>query len=974
MVGLLGSVAGNLLGRIIEAADRREFRAIRRELKNLETAVLDLKARLRDAEEKQASDPELYDQLRKLKHAFSMADSVIEELECDYLKWRVQNRKNDVDDKGYQFSSCFSSNFPISSCNTVAKFQQLTEELRLIEETMSKFSLVEDEDEYIKNLKGEMTLRTSITGSQAFARLLRLRKEAILSNVDSIFGRDKVQESIIKELVNDEQKSPRILSIQGDGGMGKTALAKLVYNADEVFDHFDKRIWVCVSEDFDIQRIIKEVLISATGENVTTVALTESRLRIRLQRYFFGKKILLVLDDFGNLDHDRVSELKEIVKMGVDGSKIMITTRSHKTPNVAATHKIDKLDKTISMQIFEDTFGGNELSNDVDLKNLVAECGGAPLAIKCLAGLLSSKPSDGANSPNVKDLSEKWKLEEANYGGGVSCALRLSYDLMPSYLKPFFLCFSLLPRDNVFFSFELIQLWLEQGFLPSGTKDDPEEIGEKYFKELWDRRLLVDVEEHTLGYWFKIHNLVHDLAVQKAEGQKNLGIFHQLSFVDCKSNIPPSTSYNDIHFLSIPVVGGAEPKINGDPLFKCITKFKQLRFLYLCNSSLEEIPTSIGTLKHLRCLDLRGSQRLKRLPESICKLQSLRTLILAFCSELEELPRNIKNLISLRFLWVQTKQASLGKDQIGSLTSLRFLAIGRSDNLTHLFEDIDKLNFLKTLIIYDCKSLLTLPKGLENVESLCNMGIWGCERLRFTFSLASLNLKKLILRQLTAVSSLPKWLAHLDDTLEVLEIGEFPTLRELPMWFSNYWELRILGISNCPQLNHECFHHELPIYRDKIEELRVTFCGSSSKSSWKKSMEEIKNKNPNISYIRAIYVDSKRIMPLEESTEKPKEAETKQDDANNNMSHVDIGLLSKIEQAHANNNVSHPGTKQPSMNKHDDANNNTSHSGIGLFSETKQEHANKNDNVNENETGKVCLGDNDHAEADQAMVTTYEGF
>uniref|UniRef100_A0A0A0LBX7 Uncharacterized protein n=2 Tax=Cucumis sativus TaxID=3659 RepID=A0A0A0LBX7_CUCSA len=694
--------------------------------------------------------------------------------------------------------------------------------------------------------------------------------------------------------------------------------------------------------------------MSATGENVTTVALTESRLRIRLQRYFFGKKILLVLDDFGNLDPERVSELKKIVKMGVGGSKIMITTRSDETLNVATTHKIDKLDETISMQIFEDTYGSEGLSeglrDDLYLKNLVAECGGAPLAIKCLAGLLSSKPSDGAKSPNVKDLSEKWKQEEANNGGGVLCALRLSYDLMPSYLKPCFLCFSVLPKDNVFFSFELIQLWMAQGILPSGTKDNPEEVGEKYFKEFRDRRLLVDVEEHTLGYWFKIHSLVHDLAVQKATEQKNLGNFHMLSFVDCDS-IPSSTNYDNTRFISIPVVGGAGPNINSD-LFKCITQFRQLRFLYLCNSSLEEIPTSIDTLKHLRCLDLRGSQRLKRLPESICKLQSLQTLVLAFCSELEELPRNIKNLISLRFLWIQTKQARLEKDEIGSLTSLRFLAIGRSENLTHLFEDINKLNSLKTLIIYECKSLLTLPKGLENMKSICNMGIWECDRLRFTFSLASLHLKKLILRELTAVSTLPNWLSNLDGTLEVLEIGEFPTLRKLPIWLLNFWELRILGISNCPKLKHDSFPPELNYFCDKIEELRITFCGSLSKSLLKKSMKEIEPESRVIFYIHTIYVDSKRMTPPVESTDEPKEAETKQDDAYNN--------------------ASPPGTEQPSKTKHDDANNNMSHPGIGLLSESKQEHT--NNNINEIETVKVCLGDNDHAEAHQAMVTTYEGF
>lgn len=904
MAGLLDSVAGNLLGRITEAAARPEFGDIRNELRNLETTVSNLKAGIRDAEEKQAIDYELYGLLKQLKDAFSMADNLIEELECDYLKWRVQNPKNDVDEKRSQFSSCFSSNFLVSPSKTAAEINRITKTLDMIEETMSNFSLVEDENEYIKRLKGEMTLRTSITGSQAFARLLHLRKEAILSdNVDSIIGRDEAKQSIIDELVKDEddkQKSPRILSIHGDGGMGKTALAKLVYNAHQVFDHFDKRMWVCVSEDFDVQRIRREILSSATGEKVTD-ALTDRRLLIRLQRNFVGKKFLLVLDDFGALDPDRVSELGKIVNMGANGSKIMITTRSQKTLNDATAHNIEKLDEKNSMVLFEHTFGSKKLTENVEeLKELVPKCGGAPLAIKCLAGLLSSKVSDGVECLNVKDLSEKWKQEEVNEGGCVLRALRTSFDLMPSYLKPCFLCFSLLPKDNVFYSFELIQLWMAQGILYSGSKD-PEAVGEQYFNELWFRGLLEDVEEHTLGYWFKIHNLVHDLAVQQAKEQKNLENLHQLSFVDCNSkDLPPLTSY-DIRFLSIPVGRGMEPKINGVPLFKCITKFRQLRFLYLCNSSLEELPTSIDTLKHLRYLDLRGNQRLKRLPESICKLQSLQTLILAFCSELEELPRNIKNMISLRFLWIQTKQANLGKDGIGSLTSLRFLAIGGSDNLTHLFEDIDKLNSLQTLIIYDCKSLLTLPKDLENLSSLCNMAIWGCERLRLTFSLESLHLRKLILRGLTAVGNLPKWMYCLDANLEVLEIGEFPTLRVLPFWLANYWELRILGISHCPRLEAHCMPSDLH-YCDKMEELRITFCGSLSINS----MKENNHESLHISHIPTIYVDSKKIKPRVASTDKHGAGQTEEesehgvysDDHESDAHHVGFDDNAGVEPKH----------------------------------------------------------------------------
>ncbi|XP_022983692.1 putative disease resistance protein RGA1 isoform X4 [Cucurbita maxima] len=872
MAGLLDSVAGNLLGRIIEAVSRPELRHIRSELRNLQTTVSNLKPGLRDAEEKQASDRKLYDLLEQLRNGFLKADDLLDELEYEYLKWRGQNQKNDVDEKRCQFYSCFSSNFFVSSTKTAAEINEITKTLDTIAETMSEFSLIEDESKHIKRLKSEMTLRTSITGSQAFSRLLHLKKEAILSdNVDSIIGRDEAKKSIIDELLKDEddkQKSRRILSIHGDGGMGKTTLARLVYNDHEVFNHFDKRMWVCVSEDYDVQRIGREILSSATGEKVNGV-LTEKRVQIRLNGNFVGRKLLLVLDDFGALDPGRVSEVEKLVEMGANGSKIMITTRSEQTLQDPATHKVQKLNEEQSMALFKQTFGIKkfEIMTEFqsELEKLVSKCGGVPLAIKFFAGLLSLEASGGVESLNLQALFEKWKQEEVKKGGCVLHVLRLSYDLMPSYLKPCFLCFSLLPKDYVFYSFELIQLWMAQGLLHSDSKD-PESVGEQYFNELWSRGLLEDVEEHTLGYWFKLHSLVHELAFQQAsKEQQNLESLHQLSFVDCNNKDLPLPKFDKICVLSNPVGGGVEPKINGVPLFKCITMFRQLRVLYLCNSSLEEIPTSIDVLKHLRYLDLRGSQRLKRLPESICKLQILQTLILAFCSEFEELPRNIKNMISLRFLWIQTKQASLGKDGIGSLTSLRFLAIGGSENLARLFEDIDRLSSLQTLIIYDCKSLLTLPKDLGNSRTLCNMALWGCERLRLVFPMELIHLKKLILRGLPALTNLPMWICYSDLGLLVLELGEFPTLRLLPDWLPNLWELRILRISNCPVLAG-CM---LSILQncDEIKELRITFCELLSQQVLKVG----NHPEFDSSCISTIYVDSKIIKLRAASKHKDKD-------------------------------------------------------------------------------------------------------
>ena len=43
-------------------------------------------------------------------------------------------------------------------------------------------------------------------------------------------------------------------------GLGKTTLAKVVYSHEFVTEHFDKTIWVCVSNEFDDKKILREIL------------------------------------------------------------------------------------------------------------------------------------------------------------------------------------------------------------------------------------------------------------------------------------------------------------------------------------------------------------------------------------------------------------------------------------------------------------------------------------------------------------------------------------------------------------------------------------------------------------------------------------------------------------------------------------------------------------------------------------------
>ena len=119
------------------------------------------------------------------------------------------------------------------------------------------------------------------------------------------YGRDEDQKAIIKLLLSIESSNTQlsVILIVGRGGLGKTTLAQLVYNDDDVSSYFDLKAWVCVSEDFDIVRVSKEILISITSEHCNDGDDLNS-IQVKLKEKLNGKKFLVILDDVWNEDYN----------------------------------------------------------------------------------------------------------------------------------------------------------------------------------------------------------------------------------------------------------------------------------------------------------------------------------------------------------------------------------------------------------------------------------------------------------------------------------------------------------------------------------------------------------------------------------------------------------------------------------------------------------------------------------------------
>ncbi|XP_028775316.1 putative disease resistance RPP13-like protein 1 [Neltuma alba] len=125
------------------------------------------------------------------------------------------------------------------------------------------------------------------------------------------------------------------------GGLGKTTLAQLVYNDRRVMDGFNLKVWVCVSDEFDVLRVTKTVYEAITGSKDDTNDL--NMLQIKLKQQLTQKRFLLVLDDVWNENFMLWEALQSPFNHGAVGSKILLTTRSGKVASTMRSANILQL-------------------------------------------------------------------------------------------------------------------------------------------------------------------------------------------------------------------------------------------------------------------------------------------------------------------------------------------------------------------------------------------------------------------------------------------------------------------------------------------------------------------------------------------------------------------------------------------------------------------------------------------------------
>ncbi|CDP14811.1 unnamed protein product [Coffea canephora] len=500
-------------------------------------------------------------------------------------------------------------------------------------------------------------------------------------------GREVEVSQVVSMLISsDYKKDLPVISIVGMGGQGKTTLAQLVLKNESVTKHFDKKIWVCVSDDFKVERLLNEMLQSLGEKNAETT--NKEALVRKLQENLKGKSCLLVLDDIWNDDREKWDRMRICLLAigGAPGSKILATTRSDEVASAMQTsgvHHLDILLDDHSWMLFEKLAfadGGARKTRDlVDIgRRILKKCGGVPLAIKVIGGLLYSKKD--ASEWLTIEKSEIWN-ESTNIANGVISILKLSYENLPSWsVKQCFASCSIFPKDTDMKKESLIQIWMAQGLIndaKGGGHLQMEDIGSDYFNILLRSSLLQAAPKYGIEY-YRMHDLVHDLSLQVSNN----------CFLNTEDGMEVSHDDEVMHLTIINLSRGKvlkkieriPPNLQtlyylwgGGIMLKDILKrSRYLSVLKVDCYDVTHLPNAVGNMKHLRHLDI-SETGITALPDSITKLYNLMTLKIRY---LEEIPKKFSNLINLRH--IEFSKVLRGRSQclfpgIGQLANLRTL-------------------------------------------------------------------------------------------------------------------------------------------------------------------------------------------------------------------------------------------------------------------------------------------------------------
>ncbi|XP_049386413.1 disease resistance protein RGA2-like [Solanum stenotomum] len=438
-------VLDKLLSLTIEEA--KTLRNCKKNLRTLTKYVSMIQALIHDAERRQVDDQAVEQWLKMLERVAEDAENVFDEFRYEYLKAQVMNNRTKLMEKVSNFFSHTVFKYKMSE-----KINNINEELRAINQ-----------------LAKDLGLQSLMVPSR---NILPIQETDSVVVASDVVGRDK-DIAEIKEKIFNMRKEDVLCTIPivGMGGLGKTTMAKRIFNDEHIKQQFEKRVWLCLPEMSETKSFLEQILESLTERKVEVQR--RDLIVKKLQDELEGKKYLLVLDDMWRVDSTSWHEFMDTLR-GINTSRgncILVTTRMKQVASIVAEdhHMLRRLARDHCWSIFKQrAFVSEEVQKAEEILSvetkIVEMCQGLPLAASVLGGHLCNKEKHEWHA--ILDGNHLVAGEDDKGENSIKKILKLSYDYLPSpHLKKCFAYFSMFPKDFEIEKDQLIQLWMAEGFL-----------------------------------------------------------------------------------------------------------------------------------------------------------------------------------------------------------------------------------------------------------------------------------------------------------------------------------------------------------------------------------------------------------------------------------------------------------------------------------------------------------------------------
>ncbi|KAH0666349.1 hypothetical protein KY285_027555 [Solanum tuberosum] len=488
---------------------------------------------------------------------------------------------------------------------------------------------------------------------------------------EEVVGFEKHVENIMKKLTRGT-KERDVISIFGMAGLGKTTLAKKVYNNPSIVNYFDVKTWCAVSQAYNRRKLLVAILKQTTNDKIK---INEGNdIADKLRKSLIGRRYLIVLDDIW--DVEAWEDLEKCFPEGEYGSRVMVTTRIEQVAKHLQHHSdpysLSFLTTLESLRLLKKkVFRGETCPPDLLEAGfqVALHCKGLPLVVVLVAGFI-------AKMERVASLWLKVAKDLSSIALGEQCmkVIQSSYDHLQDHLKPCLLYMGLFPEDHKIPVDHLLKLWMAEEFVLNAGTENMEEASRVCLSDLHNRSLVMvsgmrinrDVE------YCSLHDVVREFCLRKLTEDKYMQLtvpynpYQHLRSTESRlciyihDDLVKQLDHSDYRLDKIPMLDFKEtnslefiahPKLNtwnnrcSNPLH-LLVKLRFVRALHLMDV---ELPNSWATamqsltqlrylalyvqhfdfkwishLHHLQTLYLKSSERIRLRASTLWEMTKLR--------------------------------------------------------------------------------------------------------------------------------------------------------------------------------------------------------------------------------------------------------------------------------------------------------------------------------------------------------------